>query len=241
MDLIRQNRADIVLAGGAEGVIIEECIAGFSAMGALSTRNDDPQAASRPFDRDRDGFVLAEGAGVLVLEELNHALTRGATIYAEVLGFATSSDAFHIAQPDPEARGIRRAIRWALEDAQLTPEKVDYVNAHGTATRLNDLTETLALKKVFGDHAYKLAISSSKSMLGHGMGSAGAIESVVTALSIKHGIIHPTINLDNPDPECDLDYVPHTARKCNINYALKSAFGFGGQNACLIMGRYDSS
>ena len=238
MNLIRHNKADIVLAGGSEGVIIDVCIAGFGAMGALSTRNDDPQAASRPFDRDRDGFVLAEGAGIVVLEELDHALARGVSIYAEVLGFATSSDAFHIAQPDPEARGIRRAIRWALDDAQLDPEKIDYVNAHGTATRLNDLTETYALKKVFGDHAYKLAISSSKSMLGHVMGSAGAIESIVTALTLQNDGIHPTINLENPDPECDLDYVPNTARKCEVNYALKSAFGFGGQNACLIMGKY---
>jgi beta-ketoacyl-acyl-carrier-protein synthase II len=238
MNLIRYNKADIVLAGGAEGVIIGVTIAGFGAMGALSTRNDDPKAASRPFDRDRDGFVLAEGAGILVLEELEHALARGVPIYAEVLGYATSSDAFHIAQPDPEARGIRRAIRWALEDAELEPEKIDYVNAHGTATRLNDVTETYALKHVFGEHAYKLAINSSKSMLGHGMGSAGAIESIITALTLKNGMIHPTINLDHPDPECDLDYTPNTMRYHQVNYALKSAFGFGGQNACLILGRY---
>ncbi len=241
MNIIRQNKADIVLAGGTEGVVISETVAGFGAMGALSTRNDDPQSASRPFDRDRDGFVLGEGAGIVVLEELSHALTRGVSIYAEVLGYATSSDAFHIAQPDPEAHGIRRAIQWAIEDAGLTPEDIDYVNAHGTATRLNDPIETYALKQVFGDHAYQLAINSSKSMLGHGMGSAGAIETIVTALTLQQGIIHPTINLDNPDPECDLDYVPHTARKGAVNYALKSAFGFGGQNACLVLGRYTNN
>jgi beta-ketoacyl-acyl-carrier-protein synthase II len=240
MTLIRHNKADMVLAGGAEGVIIDVCIAGFGVMGALSTRNDDPKAASRPFDRDRDGFVLAEGAGVVVLEELDHALSRGAQIYAEVLGYSTSSDAFHIAQPDPEARGIRRAMRWCLQDAELEPDDIDYVNAHGTATRLNDTTETYALKKVFGEHAYQLAVNSSKSMLGHGMGSAGAIESIITAKTIQTGIIHPTINLENPDPECDLDYTPHTARMSHVNYALKSAFGFGGQNACLILGKYDS-
>lgn len=241
MNIIRQNKADIVLAGGVEGVVADVAIAGFAAMGALSTRNDNPQAASRPFDRDRDGFVLAEGAGILVLEELNHALARGVAIHAEVMGFATSSDAYHIAQPDPEAQGIRRAIRWAIDDAGLAPGDIDYVNAHGTATRLNDPTETYALKQVFGNHAYELAINSSKSMLGHGLGSAGAIETIITALTLKHGILHPTVNLDNPDPECDLDYIPHTARKATVHYALKSAFGFGGQNACLVLGRYNNS
>ena len=241
MNLIRQNKADVVLAGGAEGVIVDVTIAGFCAMGALSTQNDDPHSASRPFDRDRDGFVMAEGAGVVVVEELNHALERGAAIYGEVLGYATSSDAFHIAQPDPEAKGVRRAIQWSLDDAGLEPSEIDYVNAHGTSTRLNDTIETHALKEVFGDHAYDLAISSSKSMLGHGLGAAGAIETIITTLTLKNGIIHPTINLDNPDPECDLDYVPHTARQADVKYALKAAYGFGGQNACLILGRYNNN
>lgn len=240
MNLIRQDKADIVLAGGTEGVVVDVTVAGFSAMGALSMRNDDPQGASRPFDRDRDGFVLAEGAGILVLEELEHARQRGAHIYAEVLGYASSSDAYHIAQPDPEALGVRRALQWSIEDAGLQPDDIDYINAHGTSTVLNDPLETYAIKKVFGDHAYDLVIHSSKSMLGHSLGAAGAIETIITALTLQRGIAHPTINLDNPDPECDLDYVPHTARKVQVRFALKSAYGFGGQNACLIVGRFDN-
>ncbi len=240
VELIRYGRADTMLAGGAEGLVVDVPIAGFAVMHALSTRNDEPQRASRPFDRDRDGFVFAEGAGVVVLEALEHALARGATIYAEVTGYATSSDAYHIARPDPEAQGAQRAIRWAMEDAGIAPEAVDYVNAHGTSTPLNDVTETYALKQVFGEHAYKLAISATKSMIGHTMGAAGAIETIVTALTLHHGVIHPTINLEHPDPQCDLDYVPGDARHTKVNVALKNAFGFGGQNACLILQRWES-
>jgi len=238
MYMIRHNRADVVIAGGAEGLIIDVAIAGFSAMGALSQRNDEPEHASRPFDRDRDGLVFAEGAGIVVLERLEHALAREATIYAEVAGYASSTDAYHIARPDPEALGVQRAIRGALADAGVAPTDVDYVNAHGTATPLNDGAETYALKQVFGNHAYKLAVSSTKSMLGHTMGAAGAVETIVTALALQQGIIPPTINLDNPDTGCDLDYVPWTSRQANIQVAIKNAFGFGGQNACLVLKKY---
>ena len=240
-DMIRHGRADVILAGGAEGLVIDVAMMGFAVMGALSQRNDEPERASRPFDKDRDGFVFAEGAGVLVLERLEYALARGANIYAEVLGYASAADAFHIAQPDPEARGVRRAMLWALENAGIAPEKVDYINAHGTATPLNDGTETLAIKKIFGEHAYKLAISSNKSMIGHTMGAAGAIEAITTVLTLRQGMILPTINLDHPDPECDLDYVPGKARKADVRVALKNAFGFGGQNACLVLGRWDGA
>ncbi len=241
VELIRRGRADLMVVGGAEGLVIDVAIAGFSAMGALSSFNEQPQRASRPFDKDRDGLVFAEGAGILVLERLDHALARGAHIHAEVLGYATSSDAYHIARPDPEAYGVQRAMRWALEDAGLAPEDVDYINAHGTATPLNDKTETYAIKQVFGDYAYDLPISATKSMIGHTMGAAGAVETIVTILALKHGIIPPTINLDNPDPACDLDYVPWVPREANIRIALKNAFGFGGQNACLVVNRWDNS
>lgn len=240
MEMIRRGRADVVLAGGAEGLIIDVSVVGFAVMGALSRRNDEPERASRPFDTDRDGFVLAEGAGMLVLERLEHAIARGARIYGEVLGYASSSDAYHIAQPDPEGRGVQRAIRWALQDAGIGPEAVDYVNAHGTSTQLNDLIETVALKGVFGTHAYELAISSNKSIFGHTLGAAGAIESILTFMMFNEGIILPTLNLDAPDPQCDLDYVPLHPRRAQINVALKNAFGFGGQNACLILGRWDA-
>jgi len=239
MEMIRQNRADVVIAGGSEGLIIDVAIAGFSAMGALSQRNDEPERASRPFDKDRDGLVFAEGAGIVVLERLEHAQARGAHIYAEVAGYATSTDAYHIARPDPEARGAQRAMRWALADAHIAPTEVDYVNAHGTATRVNDGTETYALKQVFGEHAYQLAVSSTKSMLGHTMGAAGAVETIVTALALQQGIIPPTINLDNPDPDCDLDYVPWKPRQVDIQVAIKNAFGFGGQNACVVLKRWN--
>ncbi len=237
-ELIRHGRADLVVAGGAEGLVIDVAIAGFTVMGALSQRNAEPERASRPFDRDRDGLVFAEGAGILVLERLECALARGAQIYAEVLGYATSTDAYHIARPDPEAQGVQRAIRWALQDAEAAPETIDYINAHGTATQINDSAETFAIKKVFGEHAYKLAVSSTKSMLGHTMGAAGAIETIITVMAMQTGIIPPTINLDNPDPACDLDYVPWKPRKAKIQKALKNAFGFGGQNACLVLGHW---
>ena len=238
-DWIRHGRADVMIAGGVEALVAEVPIAGFVAMRAISQRNDEPERASRPFDADRDGFVFAEGAGVLILERLDRAQARGARIYAEVLGYAFSSDAYHIAQPDPEGMGAQRAMRWALEDAGIRPEEVDYINAHGTATVLNDITETYAIKQVFGDHAYQLAVSSTKSMIGHTMGAAGAVETIATALMLVEGCIHPTINLDNPDPECDLDYVPWQTRQAELRVALKNAFGFGGQNACLVLRRWE--
>ncbi len=239
LDLIRLGRADVMIAGGVEALVHEIPIAGFSVMGALSQRNDEPEKASRPFDKDRDGFVFSEGAGIVILETLEHALARGAHIYAELVGYATSSDAYHIARPDPEGKGAQRVMRWALEDAGLTSEDVDYINAHGTATPLNDVTETYAIKQVFGEHAYKLAISSTKSMIGHTMGAAGAIETIATVLMMEQGVILPTINLDEPDPRCDLDYVPNVARPARIEVAMKNAFGFGGQNACLVLKRWE--
>ncbi len=238
-DMIRNGRADMALVGGSEGLIIDVSILGFSVMRALSTRNDAPEKASRPFDKDRDGFVMGEGAGILVLESLEHAQARGARIYGEVMGYASSSDAYHMTQPDPESQGVRRAIRWAMKYAGIAPEAVDYVNAHGTSTPLNDPAETYALKQVFGDHAYKLAVSSNKSMIGHTMGAAGAIEAILTVLTMQRSVILPTINLDTPDPECDLDYVPWEPREAEVRVSLKNAFGFGGQNACLILGRWE--
>ncbi len=240
-NLIRQQWADIVVTGGVEGLINDVSVVGFAVMGALSRRNDEPERASRPFDKDRDGFVLSEGAGILILERLEHALAREAPIYGEVLGYASSSDAYHIAQPDPEARGVCRAMRWALRDAGIAPEEVDYINAHGTSTPLNDALETLALKKVFGAHAYDLAISSNKSFIGHTMGAAGAIETILTLKMFQEGVILPTINLDVPDPACDLDYVPWKPRPAKVQIALKNAFGFGGQNACLVLSRWDGA
>ncbi len=234
-EVIRRGAADVVIAGGVEGFIHEVAIAGFCAMRAISTCNDEPERASRPFDARRDGFVLAEGAGILVLESLEHAQARGAPILAEVLGHASSSDGFHVAQPDPEGLGAMRAIRWALEDAGVRPEEVDYINAHGTATPLNDVVETRAIKGVFGPHAYRVPISATKSMIGHAMGGAGAIEAVVCVLTLRDQIIHPTINLEEPDPECDLDYVPGQARRADVRVVLSNSFGLGGQNACLVM------
>lgn len=238
-EMIRVGRADRMLAGGVEGLVDEVPIAAFSVMGALSTRNDEPQRASRPFDKDRDGFVYAEGAGIVVVERLDLALARGARIYAEVLGYASSSDAYHIAQPDPEGKGAQRAMRWALEDAGVMPEEVDYINTHGTGTPLNDPIETYAIKQVFGAHAYRLAINSTKSMIGHAMGGASAIETIVMAMSLLEGRLHPTANLEHPDPACDLDYIPGAARKADVRVALKNAFGFGGQNACLVLRRWE--
>jgi 3-oxoacyl-[acyl-carrier-protein] synthase II len=215
-------------------------IGGFNAMRALSTRNDEPLKASRPFDRDRDGFVLAEGSGIIILEELDHALERGATIHAEVIGYGLTGDAFHIAAPAPEGEGMARCMQMAVDDAGIRPEEVDYINAHGTSTDLNDKFETQAIKTVFGEHSYKLAVSSTKSMTGHLLGGAGGVESAIAVLTIKNGIIPPTINYENPDPDCDLDYVPNVSRKAEVRTALTNSFGFGGTNAALLFRRYES-
>ena len=232
---IAYGDCDVVVTGGSEAVICPLAVGGFSAMKALSTRNDAPQAASRPFDRDRDGFVISEGSGMLVLEELEAARARGAKIYAEIIGYGQTSDAFHIAAPPEDGEGAARCMAMALRDAQLSPEQVDYINAHGTSTPLNDLCETRAIKMVFGEHAYTLAISSTKSMTGHMLGAAGGIEAAFTALTLFNGIIPPTINLENPDPDCDLDYVPLTAREQQVRVALSNSFGFGGTNGVLVM------
>jgi 3-oxoacyl-[acyl-carrier-protein] synthase II len=231
---IRQGDAVAVLAGGTEAGITDTGIAMFAAARALSTRNDDPEHASRPFDRDRDGFVAAEGSAVLVLEEREHALARGANVYGELVGYGASADAYHITAPDPSGNGAVRCVRRALERAGARPEDIQYINAHGTGTPLNDLAETRALKEVFGTAAYRVAISSSKSMTGHMLGAAGAFESMVTLLAMRDNFIPPTINLDNPDPECDLDYVPHTGRAADVRLAMSTSFGFGGHNACVI-------
>jgi beta-ketoacyl-acyl-carrier-protein synthase II len=237
-EVIRRGAAQVMIAGGTESSASELGLAGFSAMRGLSTRNDDPQGASRPFDKDRDGFVCSEGCGMVVLESLDHALSRGARIHAEVLGYSATTDAYNLATPDPEAEGAARAIRWALEDAGVGPEDVEYINAHGTGTVLNDAMETLAIKKVFGEHAYRVPVSSTKSMIGHLFGGAGAVETIVCALTVEHGVIHPTINYHTPDPECDLDYVPNVARKAEVKVVLSNSFGLGGQDACLVVGRY---
>ena len=238
-ELIRNRRADFVITGGTESVIHDFAIGGFCAMRALPTNyNDRPTEASRPFDANREGFVFSEGSGVLVLEELQHALNRGAQIYAEIIGHASSGDGYHIAAPDPEAKGPARTIRWALEDAGVKVEEVDYINAHGTSTPLNDSTETRAIKTVFGQRAYQIPISSTKSMIGHAMGASGALEAVVSVFTIHQGIIHPTINYENPDPECDLDYVPNQPRNADIKVVLSNSFGLGGQNACLVIKKF---
>ena len=235
---IRRGAADIVVVGGAEGLVYYANVVGFIAMRGLSLRNDEPERASRPFDADRDGFVIGEGAGILVLERLEHALVRGAHIYAEVLGYASSADAFHVAAPDPDGAGAIRAMRWAMQDAGIAPEQVDHVNAHGSSTPLNDQVETKAVKNLFGEHAYRLTMNSTKSMLGHLLGAAGAVEAIATALSIEQDLLHPTINYETPDPECDLDYVPNVTRKAEINIALSNSFGLGGQNASLVLSKY---
>lgn len=238
-EFIRQNNCDIVIAGGTEALVCDFAIGGFAAMRALPVNyNQNPTAASRPFDAKREGFIFSEGAAALVLESLEHALARKARIYAEVLGHASSGDGYHIAAPDPEAAGAIRTMRWALSNARINPDQIDYINAHGSSTPINDLTETKAIKALFGDHAYKLAISSTKSMIGHAMGASGALEAIACALAIYHGVIPPTINLEYPDPECDLDYVPNVARKVNVNFALSNSFGLGGQNACLILKKF---
>lgn len=233
--MLQRGDADVMLAGGTEATILPMAIAGFSAMGALSSRNDDPQKASRPFDRDRDGFVMGEGATVLVLETLEHAQKRGANIIAEVVGYGMTADAYHITSPDPHGDGAKRSMEMALSDAGLKPEDIDYINAHGTSTDINDKFETMAIKAAFGEHAHKLAISSTKSMMGHLLGAAGAIEAAVLALTLKEQIIPPTINLENPDPECDLDYVPNEARKARVRAAISNSLGFGGHNATICI------
>jgi beta-ketoacyl-acyl-carrier-protein synthase II len=239
-EMIRWGHADVVLTGAAEAAVSDFMFAGFAAMRALPINyNDDPQRASRPFDADREGFVFSEGAAGLVLESLENAQQRGARIYAEVAGHASSSDAFHIATLEPSGNGALRTMRWALEDAQLAPSEVGYINAHGTSTPTNDAVETLAIKLLFGERAYDIPISSTKSMLGHSMGASGAIEAVACALSLERGMIHPTINLEHPDPACDLDYVAAGARQVDVTVTLSNSFGLGGQNACLILRRFD--
>ena len=235
--LIRRGLQDAVITGGAESAITPLAVGGFAAMKALSTRNDEPERASRPFDRDRDGFVIAEGSGVLILEERERALQRGAKIYAEVVGYAANGDAYHMTAPAPEGEGAARCMRLALKDAGLAPSEVDCINAHGTSTEYNDANETMAIKRVFGEQAAKLAVSSTKSMTGHLLGAAGAVEGVFSALTLHHGVIPPTINYDNPDPQCDLDYVPNEARKADVKVVLSNSFGFGGTNACVILRR----
>ncbi len=235
---IAYGDCDVAITGGTESVICPLAVGGFSAMKALSTRNDDPTAASRPFDRDRDGFVISEGAGMMVLEEMEAAQRRGATIYAEIIGYGQSSDAYHIAAPPEDGEGAARCMAAALRDAGINPSDIDYINAHGTSTPLNDKCETLAIKTVFGEHAYKLMVSSTKSMTGHMLGAAGGIEAAFTALTLHHGIIPPTANLRTPDPDCDLDYVPLTAREARIQTAMSNSFGFGGTNGVVIFRRF---
>ncbi len=236
--LIARCDAEVMICGGSEAAITPLSVGGFAAMRALSTRNDEPEKSSRPFDRDRDGFVIGEGAGILILEELGFALKRGAPILAEVVGYGMSGDAFHITQPAEDAGGAVRAMRNALADAKVLPEQVEYINAHGTSTPYNDRLETLAIKKVFGEHARKLAISSTKSMTGHLLGGAGGLEAGLTALAIRNQILPPTINYEHRDPDCDLDYVPNWAREATVEYALSNSFGFGGTNAALLFKRY---
>jgi 3-oxoacyl-[acyl-carrier-protein] synthase II len=236
--IIQRGDADAMIAGGSESAITPLTIAGFANMKALSTRNEAPQRASRPFDAERDGFVIAEGAGIVVLEELESALKRGAKIYAEVVGYGLTADAYHMTAPDPEGRGVVNCMRMALRDAGLGPEAVDYINAHGTSTPFNDKHETAAIKQVFGEHAYKLAVSSTKSMTGHLLGAGGGVEAAVCALALTEGVIPPTTNYESPDPECDLDYVPNHARHVELNTVLSNSFGFGGTNACIVLKKY---
>jgi 3-oxoacyl-[acyl-carrier-protein] synthase II len=238
-EVIRRGKTDLMLAGGVEGVITEVVLAGFTAMRAISTRNDDPAGACRPFDAERDGFVIGEGAAVFVLERLPHALKRGARIYAEVLGYSSSADTYHMAQPDPQGKYAQLAMRWALEDAGVALDEVDYINAHAPGTPLGDAAETVAIKGLFGERAYDIPISSTKSMIGHALGGAGAIEALACVQTIRTGIIHPTINYHTPDPACDLDYVPNVARRSDVRVALSNSFGLGGQNACLVLSRFE--
>jgi 3-oxoacyl-[acyl-carrier-protein] synthase II len=237
--IIQRGDADAMIAGGTEACITLLGIGGFNAMKALSTRNDEPDRASRPFDVDRDGFVMGEGAGVVILEALEKARERGAPIYAEVAGYGMTGDAYHMTAPAPEGEGAARCMRATLEDAGVPPEDVNYINAHGTSTKFGDELETMAVKTVFGDHAYKLCVSSTKSMTGHLLGAAGGVEAVISILAIRDGIVPPTINLENPDPECDLDYVADGARSVDVRYAMSNSFGFGGTNACLLFKRFE--
>ena len=239
--IIQRGEADAMIAGGAEAVINALAIGGFTAMRALSTRNDEPEKASRPFDKDRDGFVMGEGSGILILEEMEFALKRGAKIYAEMIGYGMTGDAYHITTPSPDGDGAARCMKAAINDSRISPDELSYINAHGTSTKYNDELETGAIKRVFGEHAYKLAVSSTKSMTGHLLGASGGIEAVISVLSIFNNIVPPTINLTNPDPECDLDYVPHKAREMEVNAAMSNSFGFGGTNVCIIFRKYPAA
>lgn len=236
--IIQRGDADVMIAGGTESVITPMAIGGFAVMKALSTRNDEPERASRPFDTDRDGFVMGEGAGVVILESLENARKRNARIYAEIIGYGMTSDAYHITSPSPDGEGAAFCMAAALKDAGISPDVVDYINAHGTSTKYGDELETKAIKTVFGEHAYRLSVSSTKSMTGHLLGAAGGVEAVISILSMQHGVIPPTINLDHPDPECDLDYVPHKPKNRDVNCTLSNSFGFGGTNACLLFRKF---
>ena len=238
-EIVKRGDADVMIAGGSEAAIMPMSVGGFGALRALSTRNDDPSRACRPFDRGRDGFIIGEGAGVVILEELEHARRRGARIYAELAGYGMSGDAFHITAPSEDGDGAVRVMRMAIRKAGIRPEQVDYINAHGTSTPYNDKLETLAIKTLFGGHAHKVAISSTKSMTGHLLGGAGGLEAGISALAVHHQRVPPTINLEQPDPECDLDYVPHTSRAMPVEYALSNSFGFGGTNAALLFKRFE--
>ena len=236
--IVRDGEADIMIAGGTEAPITKASVAGFSKMKAMSTRNDEPKKASRPFDNDRDGFIMGEGAGMLVLEDYNHAIKRGARIYAEIVGYGRSSDAYHMTTPAPEGEGAARCMKAAIKDAGISADNIDYVNAHGTSTYYNDLNETLAIKSVFGDHAYHLSVNSTKSMLGHLLGAAGAVEAIATCMQLNEGFIHPTINYETPAEGLDLDYTPNVGRERAINYGLSNSLGFGGHNASIIFKKY---
>jgi 3-oxoacyl-[acyl-carrier-protein] synthase II len=238
-EVIRRNDADVMIAGGSESAITPMGVGGFAAMRALSTRNDDPSRASRPFDKDRDGFIMGEGSGVIILEELEFAKRRGAPVYAELVGYGMTADAYHITAPSEDGDGGMRVMQMAIRGAGITPDKVDYINAHGTSTPYNDKLETLAIKRLFGEHAYKIAISSTKSMTGHLLGAAGGVEAAISALAIRDQVIPPTINYETPDPECDLDYVPNQKRSAKIDYALSNSFGFGGTNGALLFKRFE--
>jgi 3-oxoacyl-[acyl-carrier-protein] synthase II len=239
LNMIRNGIADVIIAGGTESCITPLGLAGFCSMKALSTRNDQPEKASRPFDKERDGFVMGEGAGIVILESLEHAKKRGAKIYCEFIGAGMSCDAYHITAPDPDGYGAYLSMKYALQDAKINPEEIDYINAHGTSTPLNDKSETLAIKKLLGEKAYKTPVSSIKSMIGHLLGAAGAVEFVSTCLTIKERIIPPTINYEYPDPECDLDYVPNKPREANVKVAISNSFGFGGHNVCLVLKKFE--